>query len=75
MRIQFVIHPNKEEQMNVRCQYCRNAFNLTRDFLQDAVAKATEQKQKYANVECISCRKTIKVPIKQMQRYLPRTDE
>lgn len=60
--------------MNVRCQYCRNAFNLTRDFMLDAVAKAAEQQQKYVNVECINCRKTIKVPIKQMRRYLPKDE-
>jgi hypothetical protein len=31
--------------MNVRCQYCRNAFNLSRDYMQGAVAEAVEQKQ------------------------------
>jgi hypothetical protein len=40
----------------------------------DAVAKAAEQQQKYVNVECINCRKTIKVPIKQMRRYLPKDE-
>jgi hypothetical protein len=37
-----------------------------------AVASAKEKKQKYYAVECINCRKQIKVPISQMQRFLPR---
>lgn len=57
--------------MNVRCNYCRQSFNLSRDYLVDAVAKATEKKQKYHTVECINCRKAIKVPVAQMKRFAP----
>ena len=57
--------------MNVRCNYCRQSFNLSRDYLVDALAKATEKKQKYHTVECINCRKVIKVPVVQMKRYAP----
>ena len=57
--------------MNVRCNYCRQSFNLSRDYLADALAKATETKQKTHSVECINCRKMIKVPVAQMKRYLP----
>lgn len=60
--------------MNVRCSYCRHSFNLNRDFMVQAVAEATEQRHKYVNVECINCRKQIKVPVSQMQRYLPRPE-
>ncbi len=58
--------------MNVRCTYCRNSFNLSRDFIVSAVAEAEEKRQKHVNVECIKCRKIIKVPVKQMKRFLPR---
>lgn len=61
--------------MHVRCTFCRNSFNLTRDYLVDAAAKAADKRQKYHVVECINCRKMIKVPIKQMKRYLPRKKE
>jgi len=63
--------------MNVRCTYCRNSFNLSRDFVGPAVAEADEKRQKHVNVECIKCRKMIKVPVKQMRRFIPRpaTDE
>jgi nitrate/TMAO reductase-like tetraheme cytochrome c subunit len=59
--------------MNVRCNYCHQSFNLSRDFLVDAVAEATEKRQKYHTVECINCRKAIKVPLSQMKRYVPST--
>ncbi|WP_420632303.1 hypothetical protein [Candidatus Leptofilum sp.] len=58
--------------MNVRCNYCRQSFNLSRDYLADAVAKSAEKKQKYHTVECINCRKMIKVPMAQMKRYAPQ---
>jgi len=58
--------------MNVRCQYCRQSFNLSRDFIAQAVTEATEKKQKYHGVECINCRRLIKVPVAQMKRYMPR---
>ena len=61
--------------MNVRCQYCRQSFNLSRDFIVQAVAEAAEKKQKYHGVECINCRKLIKVPVAQMKRYIPRQPE
>lgn len=57
--------------MNVRCNYCRQSFNLSRDYLVDALAKADEGRLKYHTVECINCRKMIKVPVKQMKRYAP----
>jgi hypothetical protein len=57
--------------MNVRCNYCRQSFNLSRDYLVDAVAEAAEKGQKYHTVECINCRKAIKVPLAQMKRYVP----
>ncbi|MCP4419692.1 MAG: hypothetical protein GY805_24030 [Chloroflexi bacterium] len=57
--------------MNVRCNYCRQSFNLSREYLVDAVAKATEKRHKYHTVECINCRKMIKVPLLQMKRAAP----
>ena len=58
--------------MNVRCSYCRNSFNLSRDYIAHAVAVADENRQKHVTVECIKCRKMIKVPVKQMRRFVPR---
>ncbi len=55
--------------MHVRCSYCNQSFNLSRDFVVDALAEAQEKGQKYYGVECINCRKLIKVPLAQMRRY------
>ncbi len=61
--------------MHVRCTFCRHSFNLSQDYVGEAVTKAAEKRQKYHAVECINCRKKIKVPIKQMKRYAPRKKE
>lgn len=58
--------------MHVRCSYCRHSFNLSRDYLIQAVTESSEKRQKYHSVECIKCRKTIKVPLSQMKRYVPK---
>lgn len=57
--------------MNVRCNYCNHSFTLTREYVAQAVAEAEEKGQKYQTVECINCRKLIKVPLAQMRRSLP----
>lgn len=61
--------------MNVRCPFCRTSFNLSREFVAQAVAEADEKKQKHYGVECIKCRKVIKVSVKQMKRFVPPVPE
>jgi hypothetical protein len=61
--------------MHIRCSYCRHSFNLSRDYIAQAVSEADENKLKYSSVECINCRKQIKVPISQMRRYVPTTEK
>ena len=60
--------------MHIRCSYCRHSFNLSRDYLIMAVSESTEKGLKYYGVECINCRKTIKVPLAQMRRYIPAVE-
>jgi hypothetical protein len=57
--------------MHVRCNYCRHTFNLSRDYMIQALLEAKEKGQKYHAVECINCRKLIKVPVVQMKRFVP----
>lgn len=61
--------------MNVRCPYCRQSFNLSRDYMAQAVAEADEKGQKHQAVECVNCRKTIKVSVAQMRRFVPAVAE
>ncbi len=58
--------------MNIRCTYCSQSFNLGRDYVIEAYKDASDKKQKYHQVECINCRKQIKVSLKLMKRYVPR---
>ncbi len=55
--------------MQVRCPYCSHSFNLSRDYMQNVVANAG--KKTTEGVDCPKCRKVVKVPIKQMRRYVP----
>lgn len=59
--------------MHVRCTYCRQSNNLSRDFMIQAVSEAQEKNLKYIKVECNNCRKQIKVPVSQMRRFVPKT--
>ncbi len=60
--------------MHVRCSYCRHTFNLSREFMAQAVAETEEKRMKYYAIECINCRKQIKVPLSQMKRYVPEVE-
>ena len=57
--------------MHIRCTNCRHAFNLSRDYIVQALEESSDTKLKYHAVECINCRKMIKVPLKQLRRYAP----
>lgn len=59
-------------RMHVRCSFCRHSFNLGRDYVVQAVNEAVEKRQKFHGLECVNCRKLIKVPIKQMRRFVPK---
>ncbi len=55
--------------MQVRCSYCSHSFNLSRSYMESVVAAAG--KKTTEAISCPKCRKTIKVPISQMRRYVP----
>ena len=61
--------------MHVRCSYCRHSFNLSRDYLAQALGEVEEKHQKYHMVECINCRKKIKIPAAQIKRYAPTIEQ
>ena len=61
--------------MNIRCTYCRRSFNLTRDYIGQAITEVTANKQKHHVVECPHCRKHNKVALRQLKRFAPATDE
>ena len=61
--------------MHVRCSYCSHTFNLSREYLAEAIARSEKKGHKYHALECINCRKQIKVPVEQMRQNLPAEPE
>ena len=61
--------------MNVHCTYCRHSFNLTPDYMAQAVSEAATKNHKSHAMECPSCRKNVKVSVKQMRRFVPRQQD
>lgn len=57
--------------MNVRCNFCGHSFSLSREFIVNAVTEAQTEKQKSVAVECINCRKLVRVQVRQMRRFVP----
>jgi DNA-directed RNA polymerase subunit RPC12/RpoP len=61
--------------MQVRCQRCGFMHTMSRAALETAFAELDENPAKHYNVECPKCRRQIKVPVKQLQRFRPREEE
>lgn len=61
--------------MHIRCSYCSQTFNLGRDYMVQALEKSERKGHKYVAIDCINCRKQIKVPVQQMRQQLPVLDE
>ena len=61
--------------MNVHCTYCRHSFNLSQDFMTQAVSEAAEKNHKSHSLDCPSCRKSVKISVKQMRRFVPRRQQ
>lgn len=61
--------------MHVRCNYCNQSFNLSRDYVVEMIERAEAKGYKYYQVDCINCRKQIKVPVEQMRHAVPDYDE
>lgn len=61
--------------MHIRCSYCSQTFNLGREYMVQALERAERKKYKYVAVDCINCRKQIKVPTQQMRQQLPAAGE
>lgn len=61
--------------MQVNCPLCPANFNLSVDFMIDAVAQADKRNHKYYQVECPRCRKTVKVDVSKMRSAIPEGEE
>ena len=60
--------------MQVRCQRCGFMQTMSRAALESALAELEQTPAEHYNVECAKCRRQIKVPAKQLQRFRPREE-
>ena len=58
--------------MQVRCQRCSFMFTLSHGALATALEEVERTQAKHYNVECPKCRRQVKVPAKNLQRFRPR---
>jgi hypothetical protein len=58
--------------MQVRCQRCGHMFTLSREAVTAALEEIGQTKAKHYNVECVKCRRQIKVPTRDIQRLQSR---
>jgi len=57
--------------MQIRCQRCGYMFTLSREAVTAALGELEQTKAKHYNVDCPKCRRQIKVPAKEIQRFRP----
>ena len=60
---------------NAKCFRCGKSFALDMDAVAAWLEEHKEERPKHYSAHCHFCRRAIKVPIKQLRRYLPREQE
>ncbi len=60
--------------LNIRCLYCGKSFTIDTEVAVVWLETHREEKPKHYPAQCAFCRKAIKVPIKQIERNLSKTD-
>ena len=58
--------------MQVRCQRCGYKFTLSRQAVTAALEELEQTPARHYNLDCPKCRRQIKVPAKEIQRFQPR---
>ena len=57
--------------MQVRCQRCGWMLTLGREAIALALAEAQQAHEQYHMVDCLHCRRAIKVQVSELRRKLP----
>ena len=58
--------------MQIRCQRCGYKFTLGRQAMTALLEELEQTQAKHYNLDCPKCRRQIKVPAKEIQRFRPR---
>lgn len=55
--------------MQIRCQRCSYMFTLSQESVVAALEEIEQSDAKHYNIECPKCRRQIKVPVREIQRF------
>jgi len=58
--------------MQIRCQRCGYKFTLSRQAVTAALEELERTQARHYDFDCPKCRRQIKVPAKEIQRFRPR---
>ena len=61
--------------LNTKCFHCGRSFALDTDVAAAWLQEHKDEHPKHYPAQCHFCRRVIKVPIKQLRRYLPAQQE
>ena len=57
--------------LNIKCFHCGKSFALDTEVAASWLEEHKEERPKHYPAQCHFCRRTIKVPVKQIRRQLP----
>ena len=57
--------------LNIKCFHCGKSFALDEAVAASWLEEHKEERPKHYSAQCHFCRRTIKVPVKQIRRRLP----
>ena len=60
---------------NTKCFRCGKSFALDMDTVASWLEEHKEERPKHYPAQCHFCRRVIKVPIKQLRRFLPKQEK
>ena len=60
---------------NTKCFHCGKSFALDMDLVAAWLEEHKEEHPKHYSAQCHFCRRVIKVPVKQLRRFLPAEQE
>jgi phage terminase large subunit GpA-like protein len=61
--------------LNAKCFHCGKSFALDMDLAAAWLEEHKEERPKHYPAQCHFCRRVIKMPVKQLRRYLPAKEE
>lgn len=71
----LLFHRKESEMPNVKCFHCGKSFALDAELAAAWMQEHQEERPKHYSAQCHFCRRVVKVPLKQIRRYLPAQED